>query len=90
MKISVTLFSALQLRRGGAVLLPELVRDGQVGPALGPLRDHDDRRTLLHLLYLRSARYGQTMDKGALKTPIPKCRLYWSILFGLVKQICRF
>jgi hypothetical protein len=62
MKIPVALFSALQLCRGGAVLLPELVRDGQVGPALGPLRDHDDRRTLLHLLYLRPPRYGQTND----------------------------
>ncbi len=31
-----------------------------------------------------------SMDEGTLKTPIPKCRLYWSILFGVVKQICRF
>jgi hypothetical protein len=25
-----------------------------------------------------------SMDKGTLKTPIPKCRLYWSFLFGVV------
>jgi hypothetical protein len=30
------------------------------------------------------------MDEGTLKTPIPKCRLYWSFLFGVVKQFCRF
>ncbi len=24
------------------------------------------------------------MDEGTLKTPIPKCRLYWSFLFGVV------
>ncbi len=30
------------------------------------------------------------MDKGTLKTPIPKYRLYWSFLFGVVKQFCRF
>ncbi len=23
------------------------------------------------------------MDEGTLKTPIPKCRLYWSFLFGV-------
>ena len=28
------------------------------------------------------------MDEGTLKTPIPKCRLYWSFLFGVVKQFC--
>jgi hypothetical protein len=26
------------------------------------------------------------MDEGTLETPIPKCRLYWSFLFGVVKQ----
>jgi hypothetical protein len=67
----LTLFSVLQLRRGGAVLLPELVRDGQVGPALGPLRDHDDRRTLLHLLHLRPARYGQTIEEGRAASKSP-------------------
>ncbi len=30
------------------------------------------------------------MDEGTLKTPIPKCRLYWSFLFGVVRQFCRF
>ncbi len=30
------------------------------------------------------------MDEGTLKTPIPKCRLYWSFLFGVVKQFYRF
>jgi hypothetical protein len=30
------------------------------------------------------------MDKGTLKTPIPKCRLYWSFLFGVMNQFCRF
>jgi hypothetical protein len=29
-------------------------------------------------------------NEGTLKTPIPKCRLYWSFLFGVVKQFCRF
>jgi hypothetical protein len=24
------------------------------------------------------------MDEGTLKTPIPKCRLYWSFFFGVV------
>jgi hypothetical protein len=24
------------------------------------------------------------MDEGTLKTPIPKCHLYWSFLFGVV------
>jgi hypothetical protein len=28
--------------------------------------------------------------EGTLKTPIPKCRLYWSFLFGVVKKFCRF
>jgi hypothetical protein len=32
----------------------------------------------------------QAMDEGTLNTPIPKCRLYWSFLFGVVKQFCRF
>jgi hypothetical protein len=31
-----------------------------------------------------------SMDEGTLKTPIPQCRLYWSFLFGVVKQFCRF
>jgi hypothetical protein len=26
------------------------------------------------------------MDEGTLKTPIPKCRHYWSFLFGVVKH----
>ncbi len=30
------------------------------------------------------------MDEGTLKTTIPKCRLYWSFLFRVVKQFCRF
>ncbi len=30
------------------------------------------------------------MDEGTLKTPVPKCRLYGSFLFGVVKQFCRF
>ncbi len=30
------------------------------------------------------------MDEGTLKTPIPKCRLFWSFLFGVVKQFIRF
>ncbi len=29
------------------------------------------------------------MDEGTIKTPIPKCRLYWSFLFGVGKQFCR-
>ncbi len=32
----------------------------------------------------------QTMEEGTLKTPIPKCRLYWSFLVGVVKQFCMF
>jgi hypothetical protein len=32
----------------------------------------------------------QTMDERTLKIPIPKCRLYWSFLFGVMKQFCRF
>ncbi len=28
--------------------------------------------------------YCESMDEGTLKTPIPKCRHYWSILFGVV------
>jgi hypothetical protein len=32
----------------------------------------------------------KTMDEGTLKTPIPTCRLYWSFLFGVVKQFCTF
>ncbi len=31
-----------------------------------------------------------TMEEGTLKTPIPKCRLYWSVLSGEVEQLCRF
>jgi hypothetical protein len=31
-----------------------------------------------------------SMDEGTLKTSIPKCRLYWLFLFGVVKQFCRF
>ncbi len=33
-----------------------------------------------------------SIDEGTLKTqtPIPECRLYWSFLFGVVKQFCRF
>ncbi len=30
------------------------------------------------------------MDEGTLKTPIPYCRLYWSFLFGVMRQFCRF
>jgi hypothetical protein len=30
------------------------------------------------------------MDEGTLKTPIPKCRLLLSLLFGVVKQFFRF
>ncbi len=30
------------------------------------------------------------MNEVTLKTPIPLCRLYWSFLFGVVKQFCRF
>ncbi len=30
------------------------------------------------------------MDEGTFKTPIPKCRLQWSFLFGVGKQFCRF
>jgi hypothetical protein len=26
----------------------------------------------------------ENMDEGTLKSPIPKCRLYWSFLFGVV------
>jgi hypothetical protein len=39
-----------------------------------------------------SCPYGRhvTMDKGTLKTPITKCRLYLSFLFGVVKQFCWF
>jgi hypothetical protein len=29
---------------------------------------------------------GGGMDEGTLKTPTPKCRLYWSFLLGEVKQ----
>ncbi len=28
------------------------------------------------------------MGEGTLKTPVPKCSLYWSFLFGVVKQFC--
>ncbi len=31
----------------------------------------------------------QVRTEGTLKTPIPKCRLYWSFLLGVVKQFCR-
>jgi hypothetical protein len=30
------------------------------------------------------------MDEGTVKTPIPKCRLYWSFCFWVVKQFCSF
>jgi hypothetical protein len=30
------------------------------------------------------------MDEGTLKIPIPKCRLYLSFLFGVVKQFVGF
>jgi hypothetical protein len=33
---------------------------------------------------------GTTMYEGTLKTSIPKCRLYWPFLFGVVRQFCRF
>jgi hypothetical protein len=36
------------------------------------------------------ARMYVSMDEGTLKTPIPKCRLNWSFLFGVVQQFCRF
>ncbi len=42
------------------------------------------RTRLLNILY------SIPMDEGTLKTPIPYCRLYWSFLFGVVKQFCRF
>jgi hypothetical protein len=29
-------------------------------------------------------RWGILVDEGTFKTPIPKCRLYWSFLFGVV------
>jgi hypothetical protein len=34
--------------------------------------------------------YIQHMDEGTLEIPIPQCRLYWSFLFGVVKQFCSF
>jgi hypothetical protein len=37
-----------------------------------------------------SSSYIQHMDEGTLEIPIPQCRLYWSFLFGVVKQFCRF
>jgi hypothetical protein len=40
--------------------------------------------------YLHSPTSVFPMDEGTLKTPIPKCRLYRSFLFGVVKHFCRF
>ncbi len=31
-----------------------------------------------------------TINEWTLKTQIPLCRLYWSLLFGVVMQFCRF
>ena len=42
-----------QLGCGGAILLYRVVLHGQVGPAVDPVRDDDDRRPVLHLLHLR-------------------------------------
>jgi hypothetical protein len=39
------------------------------------------RSLKLRTSHVRTARL---MDEGTLKTPIPKCRLYWSFLFGVV------
>ncbi len=39
------------------------------------------RSLKLRTSHVRTARL---MDGGTLKTPIPKCRLYWSFLFGVV------
>ncbi len=30
------------------------------------------------------------IDERTLKTPTPKCRLYWSFLLGVGEAICRF
>jgi hypothetical protein len=35
-------------------------------------------------LSMLTAPWFYPMEKGTLKTPIPKCRLYWSFLFGVV------
>ena len=43
----------VQLSCGGAILLYRVVLHGQVGPAVDPVRDDDDRRPVLHLLHLR-------------------------------------
>jgi hypothetical protein len=39
---------------------------------------------------LRERGWVGSMNEGTLKTPTPKCRLYWSLLLGVVKQFCRF
>ena len=41
-----------QLSCGGAILLYWVVLHGQVGSQVDFVRDHDDRRTVLHLLHL--------------------------------------
>ncbi len=38
------------------------------------------------ILSISGAAIFKDMDEGTLKTPIPKCRLYWSFLFEVVKQ----
>ncbi len=44
-------------------------------------------------ILISSCNFVERMEEGTLKTPIPICRLYWlywSFLFGVVKQFCRF
>jgi len=42
------------------------------------------RHLLLALPHHRALQKGYPMDKGTLKIPIPKCRLFWSFLFRVV------
>jgi hypothetical protein len=50
------------------------------------LRPHDksSQADVFSVLILEPNQTVDAMDEGALKTPIPKCRLYWSFLFWVV------
>ena len=61
----------------------------QLLSVLGEVLLHDDVTDLLHPLLplhppsLRPCpRYNPIMDEGTMKTPIPKCRLYWCFCLG--------
>ncbi len=46
---------------------------------------------ILHIYIIKiQVTIAVAMEEGTIKTPIPKCRLYWSFLFGVVKHFCRF